>query len=88
MDEIMPAEDRVQQLAQQQLFDMDRVKRALRKKDDGAAVSITKNVFGTHKASAHMTYPPHAHTCTPQCLQEGTEKLVLFAASKWMLGRI
>jgi hypothetical protein len=41
-DEMIPVEDRVLQLAEQQLFDMDRVKRALRKKDDSAVVSITK----------------------------------------------
>lgn len=49
MDEIMPFEDRVMQLAQEQLADMDRIKRALRKGDDGSTVTITKNVFGTHK---------------------------------------
>lgn len=48
MDEILPVEDRVMQLVQEQLFDMDRVKRALRN-NDGSVVSITKNVWGTHK---------------------------------------
>ncbi len=49
MDEIVPVEDRVMQLVNEQLGDMDRIKRALRNGGDSSVVTTTKNVFGTHK---------------------------------------
>lgn len=49
MDEIVPLEDRVAQLVNEQLADMDRIKRGLRKGGDPNLVWATKNVFGTHK---------------------------------------
>lgn len=49
MDEIIPVEDRVAQLIQEQLGDMDRVKKGLRNGDNSTSISVTKNVFGTHK---------------------------------------
>ena len=49
MDEIVPLEDRVAQLVNEQLTDMDRIKRALRNGGDPNLVWATKNVFGTHK---------------------------------------
>lgn len=49
MDEIVPVEDRVAQLVNEQLGDMDRIKRGLRKGGDPSIVWTTKNVFGTHK---------------------------------------